>query len=542
MRTQTDQLRHARGGSARRRLLPAAALMAAAVTAAGALSAPATSTPPGTVAPTARAAVQLNHCVDDDNGVPQADSMLFHPTAVDVSAGPATVEVSVRISDDGGPGPANGVDSAEVEISSLADGPGPRFFERVRLHGSRTDIWNAWFTVPQHAPPGEYAITSLSASDGTNHLDRVPLAGVADPLFDTTFHVTSATPDVTPPSVEWLRLSSERVNTRKKFKKMRIQVKATDDLSGVRPVEVHITHQGQHEYLDLDGPGTGSVSDVYGDVVRVRKFVGNSTWRIRRLTVVDGVGNRRHYTGEDLRALGPHTFKVISRVDRKAPGIRSANLRPTPVNIRKRGRTLHFTAKLRDTRAGVASAVAIIPDRAIELERTAGNARKGTWRGKIRLDTCVDLPKWPRLRIETTDRVGNTRDEIIRKFRARSRDRVPPRISLVRSSGGRVPIEGPVRFRFSERVTGVDADSVSVRLGTWPDPGPELAGTWACFGKNGNGRSCRSAHVRFAEWTPDDQFEPGADYLFVFNPEGDLGIRDAAGNPPRRVELGAPTA
>lgn len=499
--------------------------VAAAAPVAGAATAGAASA--STVLPTDERshAVPLNPCTSSDNGLPVESEPRFSSTAVDVTSAAARITFSIRVRDTGGPGPAAGVEEVRVWVSSPEGS-----WRRLDLHRRTDDTWARRFTVPQHVPAGTYSLHRLHLRDGAgNEVWRTTHAPYPEdrPHQPATFEVTS-TPDTAAPRATALTLAPRKVTTTQRPRRVRFRVLATDDLAGVRQVSLDV----RDRRVRLER----SRGDVFTGSLQVRRWRGTGTWKIHRLTVTDRVGNGTSYAGRALRGLGQDRFLVVSRRDGTRPQLRNFRAAPPRVDVRNRGRTVRFVARLTDTRSGVRSAEVSAPDNltSAQMVRTRGTARSGTWTGALRIPRCWKHGARVPLSLRVVDGGGNYLDIEPMRLRVRAGDNRAPTVT---EQGHPRPVPGPFTFRFNEAVHGLRARSVSIHSDDGAMLGPELRGTWRCARRNGSPTSCRSGKVRSAAWTPEAPLESDATYRATFNPEHILDIRDLHGNPLRRNQL-----
>jgi hypothetical protein len=481
----------------------------------------------------ARAArTDLSPCVDPDNGLPEVRDVALSRTSVDVTDATRQVTVSMQVADTGGPGSASGVEYVGGTLVS----PGRDLGLGVPMRHDSGTTWTGTVTVPRGAPPGSYRFDYLRVFDeaGNEPSEEHVAAMLAQPAFDVALDVTSSDPDDEPPTVTDISISPNRLNTRRKPRRVRVAIDVRDDVSGVADVRTSLRGHGHNVPIELaerDGRWVGTA--------RIPRWLGRDArrWRLQAVSAVDRVGNRAsHYRLEDLKRLGEATFRVRSGPkDRSRPRLRSARVRPRKVDVRVDPRRVRFVVRLRDGRSGVGHVEAGVPARWTTLRRTAGTARRGTWKGSIRLTPCTKHLHGSIVRVVAFDRAGNEMDEITGRLRIRGRDNERPSASLTEQEWSPT---GPVVIRFDETVHGVSTDSVTVRPYPYPTMGDPLAGSWSCADVDDAATDCRTGEVRTATWSPAEPLPADSQFLVELNPSGVLDVMDAAGNPFRRKLLG----
>jgi len=486
-------------------------------------------------APAGAARAELSRCVDPDNGVPEVHDVSFSRTAVDVTDQAQQVTVAMAVEDTGGPGPASGVKSVGATLLAPSWGIGLGMTARHRSGNT----WTATVTVPRGAPAGEYRLHYLNLVDEVGNSpgeERVAQA-LSRPPFDVALDVTSSEPDTTPPTVSEVSITPNRVDTRRKSRKVRVAATVRDDLSGVADVRASLRGHGRSLSLDLrerDGRWVGAV--------RIPRWLGRDArrWRLHSLAVRDRVENWRSYRGDaQLSVLGESGFRVRSGPkDTAPPRLRSARVRPRDVDVRVDGRRVRFVVRLRDARSGVAEVEVGVPARWTTLRRTAGTPRRGTWKGSIRLTPCTKHLHGSPVSLVAADRLHNETHERIGRLRVKGRDTDAPRVSM---RDNHWEPTGPVTLAFDEPVNGISDDSVTVSRYDHPSIGSPIPGVWSCESRDDTAVDCLSGEVRSASWRPDSPLPAGSHFLVELNPSGVLDVTDLAGNPFRRRTLGALT-
>ena len=192
---------------------------------------------------------------------------------------------------------------------------------------------------------------------------------------------------------------------------------------------------------DTGGPGPAvGVSEVFGSLsdpagrIRTHRLhaVGDSTWsgtfRVPRhsppgrwtvqLSASDSVGNSAHWDAASLKRAGQQNgFRVISRVDRRAPVLTRFTLSPSRINALSDRRRVTLTVAARDAGSGVDSLTASLDQRAgalfgttnlLDLHRVSGTARDGRWRAHVEIPAWAPGGRWdPELSV--TDNAGRSR-------------------------------------------------------------------------------------------------------------------------------------
>ena len=132
---------------------------------------------------------------------------------------------------------------------------------------------------------------------------------------DPTQTPTSSQEDVTAPEVVELTLGSSELDVSDGAGMIDVRVKATDDLSGTRSVQLGFGSPTgeQSEERSAREPVTGTSKDgVYAIRLTLPQYSETGTWRLKYVWIWDNVGNSREYRPVELTALGLATsFEVL---------------------------------------------------------------------------------------------------------------------------------------------------------------------------------------------------------------------------------------
>jgi hypothetical protein len=483
----------------------------------------------GVEVPADAARTGLSPCVNPDNGLPVVEDIAFTPAAVDVSDSAQRVNLAMTVRDTGGPGRATGVRYVNVKVTS------PEGLEiPVELHREEGRRWTGRFTVPRHAPAGEWSIEQPVVQDRARnrHGEEQLAALMTQAPWGVTLSVTSPAPDTTAPRARNLSITPNRLNSRHRPRRVHFRVEISDSGAGVARAGLSMTSGDDAASVDLkrrDGAWRGTL--------RIPRWIGvrPRTWRIRNLYVMDRVGSSRDYRGTRLERIGERRFRVRSGPkDSTPPRIRAVRVRPRTVDVRTERRSVRVVVRMSDRLSGVRSVTVGAASRTVELRRTSGTARRGTWTGRLRLRPCTKNIHSTFVTVQSNDRRFNGVFELTGRLRVRARDNTTPQVS---DYSRRIAPTGPLTIHFNEPVNGVSSRSITVRSNPYPHIGPEESGTWSCVRGDGSNTSCLTGRVRTAHWTPDAPLEPDTVYLIELNPEGVLDLVDLAGNPFRRLTM-----
>ena len=154
--------------------------------------------------------VPLSPCVSSDNGDPDLTGFTVTPTSVDVREKAAWVTVTATATDDGGPGPATGVETVEAH-SFLGEQPLVR-----QLDGS----WRTRIHIPRGTERGRFSFSSIYLSDGAGHYRYYTSPWLHQNGYGIDVNVRS-NPDKATPVLRDLRVTPGSVDTRRGAQRVR---------------------------------------------------------------------------------------------------------------------------------------------------------------------------------------------------------------------------------------------------------------------------------------------------------------------------------
>lgn len=499
----------------RRRPGPLSGLSAAAVAALSlALAGPAS---PAQAAGTAS-------CRSADNGDPVLTSVELASDAAFVTTGSQGVLVTVRAHDTGGPGPASGLRSGQVTLVAPA-GDGRVTAPLVTYAGTLVGS----LLIPQGSVPGAWELGEVSLVDRAGNARSYTSAELTALSLDRALSVTSSADDIAP-ELTALSVSAGQVDTRERVRTLRVAAEASDAGSGVATLSVRAS-DGRHQAYALLTASRGR----YEGRMTIPRWQGSATWRINRVTVTDRAGNEATLGRGDLEDAGlDRSFEVVSSIDASAPRVGAVTASASTVDVRAAGASVAFRLEAADAVAGVDAVVVRLvgPRGATEfgyLERVAGTAERGTWRGKARFGVCgVRSGAWS-VFVDAYDGAGNRATSRAGTLRVVAGDRIAPGYRLAADVGASGRLD--LGLRFTEPVTGLDAESATVSRSVGSGPARRLPGGWSCRDRAGAETSCVDGAVSEARYVAEGGLDAVGDYQVTLNPEGSLGATDLAGNP-----------
>lgn len=169
---------------------------------------------------------------------PAITAVTYTPTAVDVSAGPQTINIALQIVDD-----LSGVDLTNPNfLNFLFNVSSPSGIQTQRISTLQFSLtagtalngtWEASLTLPQFSEPGAWHVDNINLQDNVRNFTSITGLDLQALGIPTTFDVVSTPADTTPPSLIDLTFTPAFINTSTASQNVVLTFRLADDLSGV---------------------------------------------------------------------------------------------------------------------------------------------------------------------------------------------------------------------------------------------------------------------------------------------------------------------
>ena len=380
-----------------------------------------------------------------DTSAPELVEFGVSPASVDVSAGPATVTLRARITDDlSGHAPSALVSGSSLTLQGPSGYGSPSisafFYQAQRVDGDALDgVYELEVTVPQFAEAGTWSVSSLSLRDAVGNNAWLDAADVAALGLDTTFEVRGAVSDTSAPELVEFGVSPASVDVSAGPATVTLRARITDDLSGHAPSALvsgsSLTLQGPSGYGSpsisaffyqaqrVDGD---ALDGVYELEVTVPQFAEAGTWSVSSLSLRDAVGNNAWLDAADVAALGlDTTFEVRGAVsDTSAPELVEFGVSPASVDVSAGPATVTLRARITDDLSGHAPS-ALVSGSSLTLQgpsgygspsisaffyqaqRVDGDALDGVYELEVTVPQFAEAGTWSLSSLSLRDAVGN---------------------------------------------------------------------------------------------------------------------------------------
>lgn len=483
-----------------------------------------------TAPPAYAAPVALSSCTNPDNGDPVVSAATVSTAALDTRSVAQTVDLTVTATDTGGPGAASGVASVTAQLWTTDLSVAPE--DPVAMTRALDGRWHATLVVPRAVRPGTYQ-PHLVVTDAAGN--GVAYGGGTDrPLADTDVAVRSVR-DTVAPRVVRLHLGRTKVDTRTEAKRVLATVRVVDAVAGVKRVLLVAGSGRRSASLFLHRVRGTDHDGVWRGRITVPRYLGDVTWHVQELTVVDKVVNVRRYTYRLLGRLSSlleadRVIVVRSTGDSTAPSAAGTTVTPGTVDVRGGDQQVVVRVRASDVASPVTAVAARLLDPEhsdgvvdVDLHRVSGAPRDGWWEGTATVPHCGVAGTWT-TQVTVTDSADRSRQYFrgLPVLQVVAGDNATAAVVRTFDANGRLVLD------FAEDVTGITPVSAPVRsLGDVGD----VVGTWTCTDVTGASVSCATGALRRATFAPHPTIAAVGQLVVVLNPEHSLGVTDLAGNP-----------
>jgi hypothetical protein len=346
--------------------------------------------------------------VPSDTVPPVVDSVSFSTAPIDVTNGPATVPVSIHVTDTSGNGIASGVKHAQVRFALH------HVWRTARLSlssGDATDgVWSGIVTVPTWVRSGTMRVLDVRANDASRNYQfyypgrHSPTGLALRPDWPHSIAVTSA---VTKPPREHaghltgFSLSPSTLDTRDGAKKLHASATFSEPAPAYLRLLIvgqRVGHHGWGKAIRLRRTADGK---PFTGTLKVPRWAGTSWAKVRQLAVDFAPNVHPHFVSIGPRDLSaahlPTRIRVRSRLDAQPPVLRSLVPSTTDLDTTTRAQQLSFRAKMTDAKSG--------PKRlSVRMSRRGASRggslelrlhRHGTrWTGSVTVPKCAASGRW----------------------------------------------------------------------------------------------------------------------------------------------------
>jgi hypothetical protein len=194
--------------------------------------------------------VPVSDCWSGDNGDADLTGLTLGDTTVDASGGDAVLHVEATVSDTGGPGPASGIQavvvysSPDVSTVHTADAS-------ARLRPTPAGTWAGDLVIARGSTPGRWLIREVDVFDRVDHQRQIVTRDLVAMGAAYSFTVVGPA-DAQRPVLEALTVTPGRVEGASFPLRVTVRARASDDLAGVKEMQVSAQHGEGGSYRRAD--------------------------------------------------------------------------------------------------------------------------------------------------------------------------------------------------------------------------------------------------------------------------------------------------
>jgi len=261
------------------------------------------------------------------------------PTAVDVSAGPANVQVDLTIVD-----ALSGFSRNLTSFDFTMNSPSGNQTVYLSLNqftlisgNANSGVWRAALQIPKYAQAGIWKVASVTLRDAANNTRFYSPATLTSFGASINVAVTSALQDQTPPSPKAIRFIPAFVNTSLGPQPVQVELDASDDISGVRfaPTTPNISwiygpyvqspSGMQYSYVSPFGGWTlssgGPLNGTWRGSFTLPQYSEEGTWAVQFFRLEDEARNTLMLsTRQSVEALGLTSTLVVIKPSLQTDG------------------------------------------------------------------------------------------------------------------------------------------------------------------------------------------------------------------------------
>ncbi|MDF9749099.1 hypothetical protein [Arthrobacter sp. ES3-54] len=321
------------------------------------------------------------------------------PKSLNIATGPASVKVTVRLTDQ------TGADEPVVTLGHDASGQSQGFGEMTLVSGTTRDgTWERTMTIPQGSATGTWRVTLFPLDD---------TLGNTSTGFQTlaTLNVTGTPSDVTGPVMVSSTVTPKSLNIATGPATVKVTVRLTDRTGADEPV-VTLGHDatGQSQGFGEMTLVSGTTRDgTWERTMTIPQGSATGTWNVTLFPLDDTLGN----TSTGFQTLG--TLNVTGTPsDVTGPVMVSSAVTPKSLNIATGPATVKVTVRLTDRTGADEPVVTLGHDTTGqsqgfgEMTLVSGTTRDGTWERTMTIPQGSATGTWNVTLFPLDDTLGNT--------------------------------------------------------------------------------------------------------------------------------------
>jgi hypothetical protein len=357
----------------------------------------------------------------EDTTAPALAEFDFNPKTVDVSAGPQTVKLTLRITDD-----LSGFDFGNflfISPSGQQVSSGG-YNAQFRVSGNSLDgVYEASAVIPQFSEAGTWRVIQVFLRDQVGN--SVVLGGpdLVNRGFPSEL-VVNGGPDLAPPDLVEFSFDPTTIDVSAGAQNLNLTLRITDTLSGfdfgnflfLSPSGQQVISGGYNAFNRVSGD---SLDGTYQVSASVPHFSEAGTWRVIQVFLRDLVGNSIVLGEADLVSRGfPSQLQVTSNPqDITAPSLTQFSFSPTTIDTSAASQSVRLTLGIADDIAGFdfgnflflsPSGQQVNSGGYNNANRISGNALDGVYEVTTTFPQFSEVGTWKVIQVFLRDAVGNS--------------------------------------------------------------------------------------------------------------------------------------
>jgi len=357
----------------------------------------------------------------EDTAAPALAEFDFNPKTIDVSSGPQTVTVTLRITDDLSGfefGSFIFISPSGQQISSAG------FNAQHRITGNSLDgVYEVPTTIPQFSEAGTWHVIQLFLRDSVGNSAVFSQSDLISRGFPSEL-VVNGGPDLASPDLVEFSFNPTSIDVSTGAQNLTLTLRITDALSGfefgsfifISPSGNQIISGGYNFAHRVSGD---SHDGVYQVTASVPQFSEAGTWRVIQMFLRDAVGNSAVLSESDVSSRGfPTQLQVISDPqDITAPSLTQFSFTPATIDTSTAPQSVTITLRITDDVSGFefGSFIFLSPSGQQvnsggynSAHRISGNAFDGVYEITTTFPQFSEIGAWRVIQVFLRDAVGNS--------------------------------------------------------------------------------------------------------------------------------------
>jgi hypothetical protein len=357
----------------------------------------------------------------EDTAAPALAEFDFNPKTIDVSSGPQTVTLTLRITDDLSGfefGSFIFISPSGQQISSAG------FNAQHRISGNSLDgVYQLSTTIPQFSEAGTWRVIQLFLRDSVGNSAVFSQSDLISRGFPTEL-VVNGGPDLASPDLVEFSFNPTSIDVSAGAQNLTLTLRITDALSGfefgsfifMSPSGNQIISGGYNFAHRVSGD---SHDGVYQVTASVPQFSEAGTWRVLQMFLRDAVGNSTVLSESDVSSRGfPTQLQVISDPqDITAPSLTQFSFTPATIDTSTAPQSVTITLRITDDVSGFEFGSFIFMSPSGQqinsggynfAHRISGNALDGVYEITTTFPQFSEIGAWRVLQLFLRDAVGNS--------------------------------------------------------------------------------------------------------------------------------------